>query len=165
MMFRLVIFIVGLSMFISCDAQELPLKNKVEVKHYNVEKTEAEWKEVLSAEEYRILREKGTEYPFSGAYNDHYEKGIYKCAACGYSLFESSQKFDSHSGWPSFANKLAGDRVVHVVDNSLNMKRIEIVCGNCGGHLGHLFDDGPTETGLRYCVNSISLKFTPAETK
>ncbi len=164
-MFRLITFVIGLGMFISCTAQELESQNKKDMKEYNVVKTEEEWRESLTTEEYRILREKGTEYPFTGEYNDHFEKGTYNCAACGYELFDSSHKFKSHCGWPSFDNELGGDKVLRVVDNSLGMERIEILCGNCGGHLGHIFKDGPTDTGLRYCVNSISIKFTPDESK
>ncbi len=164
-MFRLVTFLIGISMFISCNAQENEQQNNEDMKQYNVVKTDAEWKETLTAEEYRILREKGTEYPGSGEYNNHYKKGSYSCAACGYELFDSSHKFKSNCGWPSFDNELGGDRVVHVEDNTLGMKRVEILCGNCGGHLGHIFNDGPTDTGMRYCVNSVSIKFTPASTK
>ncbi len=157
--------LIGLAMFISCNAQDNGHQKSNDMKKYTVVKTEQEWKESLSAEEYRILREKGTEYPFSGEYNEHFEKGTYSCAACDYKLFDSSHKFKSHCGWPSFDNELGGDRVVRVEDKSLGMKRVEILCGNCGGHLGHIFDDGPTDTGQRYCVNSISIKFTPEKTK
>jgi methionine-R-sulfoxide reductase len=129
----------------------------------NLPKTEDEWKKVLTPEQYHILREKGTERPGTGEYNDHSEKGVYTCAACGTELFTSDQKFDSHCGWPSFDNNIAGgDRVKQVKDFSHGMIRTEIVCAKCGGHLGHIFDDGPTATGQRYCVNSLSLGFKPA---
>lgn len=153
--------LITLLLFSACNAQEKIDKNETAMKEYKIQKTEEEWKEILTEEEYRILREKGTEYPFTGEYNDHYKEGVYSCAACDFELFDSSQKFKSHCGWPSFDSELGGDRVERVADNSLGMKRVEILCGNCGGHLGHIFDDGPTETGMRYCVNSVSLKFTP----
>lgn len=126
-----------------------------------VEKSAAEWRRELSDEEYRVLREKGTERPFSGEYNLHFENGIYKCRACGNPLFRSDQKFESSCGWPSFDQQISKDAIVTHRDTSHGMIRTEILCGNCGSHLGHVFDDGPTETGLRYCVNSVSLKFDP----
>jgi len=129
-----------------------------------INKTEEEWKKVLSPEQYRILREKGTEYPGSGEYNNHFEKGFYICGGCGEELFASDQKFDSHCGWPSFDGEIGGgDKVKKIKDFSHGMSRTEIICARCGGHLGHLFDDGPTKSGLRYCVNSLSLKFKPAD--
>jgi methionine-R-sulfoxide reductase len=129
-------------------------------------KTDAEWKKILTPEQYAVLREKGTERPGTGEYNDFYEKGVYVCGGCGTELFTSDQKFNSHCGWPSFDNNIAGgDRVKQVKDFSHGMIRTEIVCAKCGGHLGHIFDDGPTATGQRYCVNSLSLKFIPAGKK
>jgi len=129
-----------------------------------IQKTEEEWKKTLSPEQYHVLREKGTERPGTGEYNHHSEAGTYACAGCGTELFTSDQKFDSHCGWPSFDNNIAGgDRVKQIPDYSHGMIRTEIVCANCGGHLGHIFDDGPTATGQRYCVNSLSLKFIPKE--
>jgi peptide-methionine (R)-S-oxide reductase len=112
----------------------------------------------LDPEQYRVLKEKGTESPFSGQYNLHFEQGTYACAACNTPLFESGTKFDGHCGWPSFDKAIKG-RVKYIKDNSHGMIRTEIVCAKCGGHLGHIFDDGPTETGKRYCVNSLSLSF------
>ncbi len=129
---------------------------------YTVNKTEEEWKKQLNPEQYAILREKGTERPFTGKYNLHFEKGKYTCAACGYELFDSDNKFESHCGWPSFDNELGNSRIKKQKDLSLGMVRTEILCGRCGGHLGHIFDDGPTSTGLRYCVNSASLDFKAA---
>jgi peptide-methionine (R)-S-oxide reductase len=123
--------------------------------------SEDEWRKRLSPEQYRILREKGTEYPGTGAYNLHFEKGTYCCAGCGTPLFSSDSKFDSHCGWPSFDAALANGMVAEKRDLSHGMIRTEIVCSACGGHLGHVFPDGPTETGLRYCVNSLSLDFSP----
>src|SRR4051812_46543920 len=128
-------------------------------------KTDEEWKKELTPEQYEILRKKGTERPGTGEYNDHHAKGVYVCAGCGTEFFTSEQKFDSHCGWPSFDNNIAGgDRVKQIKDFSHGMIRTEIVCAACGGHLGHIFDDGPTETGQRYCVNSLSIKFIPPGT-
>ena len=125
-----------------------------------VVRTEAEWKTRLTPEQYHVLREKGTDAPFKGEYTYTKDKGTYKCAACGYELFTSDMKFESECGWPSFDKELAGDRIKTVVDKSHGMVRTEILCARCGSHLGHLFDDGPTITGKRYCVNSTSLDFT-----
>ena len=122
--------------------------------------SDQEWKEKLSPEQFRILREAGTERPFTGEYNMHFENGVYKCAACDTPLFESDTKFDSGCGWPSFDKSIDGN-VEYKQDRSLGMMRTEILCANCGGHLGHVFDDGPTDTGKRYCVNSLSLDFKP----
>lgn len=129
-----------------------------------IHKTDEEWKKTLSPEQFYVLREKGTERPYTGKYNLHFEKGIYKCAACGYELFNSGQKFESHCGWPSFDNEIGnGERIKKIKDTSHGMIRTEIVCAKCGGHLGHIFDDGPTSTGMRYCVNSVSIDFTPSD--
>lgn len=128
---------------------------------YNVNKTEEEWAEQLGPEAYHIIRGKGTERPFSGEFNMHFEKGMYYCKACGSALFDAEAKFDSHCGWPSFDAELPGNKIQKVRDTSHGMIRTEILCNNCGGHLGHIFDDGPTTTGLRYCVNSLSLTFQP----
>ena len=116
------------------------------------------WKEKLSKEAYHVLREKGTELPFTGKFNLHFENGNYQCGACNVPLFKSSQKFESGCGWPSFDDAIEGS-IKNVLDKSLGMVRTEIVCNNCGGHIGHLFNDGPTETGQRYCVNSLSIYF------
>ena len=128
------------------------------MKKYNIEKPENEWKEQLGTERYKILRKKGTEMPHSGEYNLHFENGIYKCGACGEPLFESDSKFESGCGWPSFDKAIPG-KIEYIKDTSFGMIRTEIVCSNCGSHLGHVFDDGPTETGQRYCVNSLSIDF------
>lgn len=123
-------------------------------------RTEEEWKSILTPQQYHILREKGTDLPHTGKYTYTKDKGTYSCAACGYELFTSEMKFESECGWPSFDRELAGDRIKTQEDTSYGMVRIEILCGRCGSHLGHLFDDGPTITGKRYCVNSTSLDFT-----
>ena len=126
---------------------------------YPKEKPESEWKKELTNEEYRILREKGTERPFTGKYDIHFEDGIYSCKGCGTILFTSENKFNSGCGWPSFDNEIEEGIIEKRLDKSHGMIRTEIVCSQCGSHLGHLFDDGPTNTGLRYCVNSASLNF------
>lgn len=124
-----------------------------------IKKTDAEWKASLTPEQYRVLREKGTERAFTGKYNIHKEKGMYVCAGCGSPLFSSDTKFDSGCGWPSFFEALDKEKIKEVRDLSFGMIRIEILCARCDGHLGHVFDDGPKPTGLRYCVNSLSLDF------
>ena len=121
-------------------------------------KTTEEWKKILNDEEYKVLIEKGTEYPHTGKYNMHFENGVYNCNGCNTPLFNSDQKFKSDCGWPSFDESIEG-AIKYVDDYSLSMYRIEIICANCKGHLGHIFDDGPTETGKRYCVNSVSIDF------
>ncbi|OMP30936.1 peptide-methionine (R)-S-oxide reductase MsrB [Mangrovimonas sp. DI 80] len=127
-------------------------------------KTEEEWRKILTPDQYHILREKGTERPYTGEYNLHFEKGAYTCAACSTKLFESTDKFRSDCGWPSFDNAIEGT-ITYKEDKTHGMVRTEILCANCGGHLGHVFNDGPTQTGLRYCVNSLSLDFDSAETQ
>jgi len=122
-------------------------------------KSEKEWKEILKPEEYHILREKGTEPPFSGRLVNNKEKGVYVCAGCGNELFSSDVKFDSGTGWPSFWQALSEDKVKLNIDKSHGMVRTEVVCSRCGGHLGHVFDDGPKPTGKRFCINSIALDF------
>ncbi|MHA1239347.1 MAG: peptide-methionine (R)-S-oxide reductase MsrB [Promethearchaeota archaeon] len=120
---------------------------------------EKEWKEKLSEEQYRVLRLKGTERPFTGKYWNNSEKGMYYCAGCGTPLFDSSSKFNSECGWPSFSAPLQDSKIKEETDRSFNMKRTEVLCQKCGGHLGHVFNDGPKPSGLRYCINSISLDF------
>jgi peptide-methionine (R)-S-oxide reductase len=129
-----------------------------------VERSPSEWKELLTAEQYRVLREKGTERPFTGEYDEFFEPGEYSCAGCGAVLFSSDTKFDSGCGWPAFYAAKAEDRVKLVLDRSHGMTRTEVLCARCGGHLGHVFEDAPkTPTGQRYCINSVSLEFTPAK--
>ena len=123
----------------------------------HVEKSETEWRRDLSPQQFRILREKGTEPPFTGKYWNEHADGIYRCAACGNPLFDAATKFESGSGWPSFYQPIEGTRVDTEQDRSHFMTRTEVHCARCGGHLGHVFDDGPQPTGLRYCINSASL--------
>ncbi len=126
-----------------------------------VVKSEDQWKQRLTSEEYHVLREKGTERPFTGEYDGHFEKGHYACRACGQKLFESGNKFASGCGWPSFDQAIRGS-VNYSADLAFGMERTEVTCSSCGGHLGHVFDDGPKKTtGQRYCMNSVSLKFVP----
>mgnify|MGYP005648581937 CR=1 FL=1 len=122
---------------------------------------EKDWKNILDEETFYVTREKGTERPFTGKYNDHFEEGVYKCVCCDAVLFESQSKFDSSCGWPSFDSQINKEAVLTVLDKSHGMIRTEITCSNCDSHLGHVFNDGPTETGTRYCVNSVSLTFKP----
>ncbi len=127
--------------------------------------SEEEWKKTLTPEQYRILREKGTEMAFTGKFYDHHEDGVYICAACGAELFSSDTKYESGSGWPSFFKPIDTSAIGETLDKSHGMVRTEIVCSKCGGHLGHVFNDGPQPTGMRYCVNSVSLDFKKEKDK
>ncbi len=130
-----------------------------------VKKTDKQWEKDLSPDQYRVLRCSATEAPFSGKYWNHHAEGIYVCAGCGAPLFSSASKFESGSGWPSYFQPVNDAAIREKLDGSLGMARIEILCAKCGGHLGHVFHDGPRPTGLRYCVNSAALDFRPADPK
>lgn len=155
----LIITFVISSCSLSSDSEnERRYSEKINYSTDKVIKTDKEWKDQLNDEEYRVTRKKGTERAFTGAFYNHHDKGVYTCTCCDAPLFDSDTKFDSGTGWPSFYN-IIEDRVSNKVDNSYGMKRTEVVCSRCDAHLGHVFHDGPKPTGLRYCINSVSLKF------
>ncbi|HEY1828311.1 MAG TPA: peptide-methionine (R)-S-oxide reductase MsrB [Acidimicrobiales bacterium] len=135
-------------------------RKKADPVEYEIQKTDDEWRQELSPEQYSVLRKAGTEPPWSGALLHVDGEGVFSCAGCGAELFDTDAKFDSGSGWPSFDKSKAGTIIEHT-DRSFGMARTEIICARCGGHLGHVFPDGPTDTGLRYCVNSLSLRYEP----
>jgi peptide-methionine (R)-S-oxide reductase len=158
--------------FLSCNGQQIRDQQSKRMTQETdtvkmIQRSEKEWKEILTPEQFAVLRQKGTDRPFTGKYYRTTDDGVYHCAACGSELFTSEMKFDSECGWPSFDKAIEGGKIKTQVDHSHGMIRTEILCAKCGGHLGHLFDDGPTKTGLRYCVNSTSLNFvrTPSDEK
>lgn len=164
---RIIVFlmiIISLPLYTAC-AQQSQKSNQTKGKEmsFKIQKTEKEWKEILTPEQYHVLREKGTEQPFTGEYWNSKGKGVYKCAACGAELFSSDTKFDSDCGWPSFYDVINNKNVITKDDYSFGMHRIEVMCANCGSHLGHIFDDGPKPTGQRYCINSLSIKLEKKE--
>ncbi len=142
-----------------------PPPDKVPALGETLELSEEAWRNRLTTTQYRILRRQGTEAPGSGVYNKHYEPGTYHCSGCNNPLFSSDSKFDSKTGWPSYYEPIEEGRVGERIDRSMGMQRVEIVCEHCGGHLGHVFNDGPEPTGLRYCVNSVSLYFRPEQSE
>jgi peptide-methionine (R)-S-oxide reductase len=147
-------YIITLLVFVS-----LCITAQAQTKKYAVTKTDTEWRKQLTAEQFTVTRQKGTERAYTGAYWDNHEKGVYKCVCCSQELFSSATKFESGTGWPSFWQAIKKTNVEEITDNSYGMVRTEVNCSRCGAHLGHVFEDGPKPTGLRYCMNSASLVF------
>jgi methionine-R-sulfoxide reductase len=159
------LFTILFALLISLSSCAQNTKTNKTSKEPEIKLSEKEWRSKLSPQQYYVLREKGTERAFSGEFVFTKEKGTYKCAGCGEPLFTDDMKFESHCGWPSFDREIENAKIVQTEDLTHGMQRIEITCAKCGGHLGHIFDDGPTKTGKRYCVNSLSLSFEPKSKK
>jgi peptide-methionine (R)-S-oxide reductase len=156
--------VVGVSFQSCAQKSSSSEKKQTETQHeFKVQKTEAEWKAQLGDTAYEVLRESGTERAFTGKYNDFKKDGVFTCAGCNTPIFSSETKFESGTGWPSFYKPLNEENILDLEDNAFGMKRTEVVCATCGGHLGHVFTDGPQPTGLRYCLNSVSLDFVAKE--
>ena len=156
-LFRMLLVLYPLALLSSCSNSK-SINHKEEMSFPN-DKTDEEWRAVLSPFQYQVLRESATERAFTGEYYDTKDTGVYYCVACGDLLFRSDTKFDSGCGWPSFFEKANENSIVYKEDTSYGMSRTEVLCGGCGGHLGHVFNDGPEPTGLRYCINSAALRF------
>lgn len=153
---RVVAAVLGVAVLVvGCRRASVPTEPPL--KSAPVQKTEEQWKAQLSSEAFHVLREKGTEAPFTGKYHDDHAPGVYVCGGCGAKLFSSDHKFDSGTGWPSFYQPLDDKAIAYHEDHEYGMTRTEVMCASCGGHLGHVFDDGPAPTGKRYCINSVSL--------
>lgn len=154
-----ILFVIFMLVQCGPNASAAPMKKGGLPMSQKVNKSDAEWQKLLTPEQFQVLRKQGTERPFTGKFHDHHETGTYVCAACKLPLFSSATKFESGTGWPSYFQPLKAENVEEHSDVSYGMKRVEVRCGRCGGHLGHVFDDGPKPTNLRYCINSVSLEF------
>ncbi len=168
MKYNFCLLTVAISLFFTleaCSQTPKKMEKNENPSKPSVVKTEAEWKKILSPEAYHVLREKGTERPYVNEYDEHFEAGTYVCAACQSPLFESQAKYNSGCGWPAFYDAIDKSKINEISDVSHGMRRVEVTCKACDGHLGHVFPDGPKPTGIRYCINSVSIKFVPKEKK